>query len=60
MRDLGNRVWRVGHRVVDPFQVLEIGKIDDYTTALGSHRHPDARLEMLGQQFLELQETRGA
>lgn len=40
--------------MIDPFEILEIRKINHNATTLGAHRDPDPGLQMFGQEFLEL------
>lgn len=48
--------WGLLHdEAVDPFEILEVGEVDRHLAALGAHLHADSRIEMVGEQLLELE-----
>lgn len=54
---LGTRRPR-NHQLVDPLEVIEIGKLYRHAPALSAHVHLDTRIEISREHLLELQYSR--
>jgi len=54
-------LWLIArHATVDALEIGEVGEVDRDPAALGTHLNVHARVEVSGEQFLELEQARRA